>query len=100
MQGPRANPPVAPPRVVVVGDLLCDLLAKVEGSVAFGTDTFVPIQVAAGGSGANVAAWLASSGVEAHFVGRIGDDVFGGFWRRSWCGRYTAPGERPVRGDG
>jgi sugar/nucleoside kinase (ribokinase family) len=64
---------------VVVGDLLYDLLAKVEGSVAFGTDTFARIRVAAGGSGANAAAWLASSGVEAHFVGRVGDDVFGKF---------------------
>ena len=64
---------------MVVGDLLYDLLAKVEGSVAFGTDTFAPIRVVAGGSGANAAAWLASSGVEAHFVGRVGNDVFGGF---------------------
>ena len=67
------------PRVVVVGDLLYDLLAKVEGSVAFGTDTFAQIRVEAGGSGANAAAWLASSDVEAHFVGRVGDDVFGEF---------------------
>jgi sugar/nucleoside kinase (ribokinase family) len=66
-------------RVVVVGDLLYDLLARVEGGVIFGTDTFVPIRVAAGGSGANAAAWLASSGVETHFVGRVGDDPFGGF---------------------
>lgn len=77
MESRRSGPPVAP-RVVVVGDLLYDLLARVEGSVAFGTDTFVPIRAAAGGSGANAAAWLASSGVEAHFVGRVGDDVFGG----------------------
>jgi sugar/nucleoside kinase (ribokinase family) len=69
--------PGAAPRVVVVGDLLYDLLAKVEGEVIFGTDTFVPIRVAAGGSGANAAAWLASSGIETHFVGRIGDDPFG-----------------------
>ncbi len=66
-------------RVVVVGDLLYDLLARIEGGVIFGTDTFVPIRVAAGGSGANAAAWLASSGVETHFVGRVGDDPFGGF---------------------
>jgi sugar/nucleoside kinase (ribokinase family) len=66
-----------PPRVIVVGDLLYDMLARIEGSVAFGTDTFVPIHAAAGGSGANVAAWLASSGVETHFVGRVGDDVLG-----------------------
>jgi sugar/nucleoside kinase (ribokinase family) len=70
------------PRVVVVGDLLYDLLAKVDGEVIFGTDTFVPIRVAAGGSGANAAAWLASSGVETHFIGRVGDDPFGAFLAR------------------
>jgi sugar/nucleoside kinase (ribokinase family) len=66
-----------PPRVIVVGDLLYDMLARIEGSVAFGTDTFTPIHASAGGSGANAAAWLASLGVETHFVGRVGDDVFG-----------------------
>ena len=67
---------------MVVGDLLYDMLAKAEGEVVLGTDTFVPIRVAAGGSGANAAAWLASSGVETRFVGRVGDDVFGGFLAR------------------
>ena len=67
------------PRVVVVGDLLYDLLAKVNGDVRLGTDTFTSIRAAGGGSGANAAAWLASSGVQTHFVGRIGDDVFGCF---------------------
>jgi sugar/nucleoside kinase (ribokinase family) len=67
------------PRVVVVGDLLYDLLARVDGEVRLGTDTFVPIRAAGGGSGANAASWLAVSGVETHFVGRIGDDVFGDF---------------------
>jgi sugar/nucleoside kinase (ribokinase family) len=64
-------------RVVVVGDLLYDMLARVEGSVAFGTDTFAKVHAAAGGSGANAAAWLASLGIETHFVGRIGDDILG-----------------------
>ena len=63
--------------IVVVGDLLYDMLARVEGSVAFGTDTFTEIQAAAGGSGANAAVWLALLGVETHFVGRVGDDVLG-----------------------
>jgi sugar/nucleoside kinase (ribokinase family) len=67
------------PRVVVVGDLIFDLLAKVENEVAFGTDTFTQIHAAPGGSGANAAAWLAASGVETHFVARVGDDVFGRF---------------------
>ena len=67
------------PRVVVVGDLLYDLLAKVDGDVRLGVDTFTPIRAAGGGSGANAAAWLAAAGVETHFVGRVGDDVFGRF---------------------
>ena len=70
---------MADPRVLVVGDLIYDMLAKAEGDITLGTDTFVPIRVAAGGSGANAAAWLAHSGVETHFVGRVGDDVFGRF---------------------
>jgi sugar/nucleoside kinase (ribokinase family) len=70
---------VAGPRVLVVGDLLYDMLAKAEGEVVLGTDTFVPIRVDAGGSGANAASWLARSGVETRFVGRVGDDVFGRF---------------------
>lgn len=65
----------------MVGDLLYDLLAKVDGDVTLGTDTFTRIRAVAGGSGANAAAWLASSGIETHFVGRVGDDVFGGFLR-------------------
>lgn len=64
------------PKVVVVGDLILDLLAKTEGPVAFGTDTFTPIRAAPGGSGANCAAWLARLGVETVFVARVGDDVF------------------------
>lgn len=69
------------PRVVVVGDLVYDLLARVD-SVAFGTDTFTTIHTNAGGSGANTAYWLARCGVETHFVGRVGDDVFGEYLAR------------------
>jgi len=68
---------VRAPRVVVLGDLIYDLLASIEGPVVFGTDTFAPIRAVAGGSGANAAAWLASLGIRPDFVGRIGDDVIG-----------------------
>jgi sugar/nucleoside kinase (ribokinase family) len=68
---------VSSPRVVVLGDLIYDLLARIEGPVAFGTDTFAPIHAVGGGSGANAAAWLASLGIETHLVGRVGDDVLG-----------------------
>jgi sugar/nucleoside kinase (ribokinase family) len=66
-------------RVVVIGDLLYDLLARLDGDVALGTDTFTRIATSGGGSGANASAWLAASGVETHFVSRVGDDTFGEF---------------------
>ena len=66
-------------RVLVLGDLLYDMLAKTDGELSLGTDTFVPIRVSAGGSGANAAAWLARSGVGTRFVGMVGEDVFGRF---------------------
>ena len=75
-------------RVVVIGDLLYDMFAKVEGPVALGTDTFTPIHAAPGGSGANAAAWLGTVGAETHFVGRVGDDVFG----RSLAGELEGAG--------
>jgi sugar/nucleoside kinase (ribokinase family) len=77
-------------RVVVIGDLLYDMFAKIEGPVAFGTDTFTPIHAAPGGSGANAAAWLGAVGAETHFVGRVGDDVFG----RSLAGELEGAGVR------
>ena len=66
-----------PSPVVVIGDLLLDVLAEVGGPIARGTDTRAAISVRAGGSSANMAVWLARLGVETHFVGKVGRDVFG-----------------------
>lgn len=65
------------PRVVVVGDLIHDVLAEVDGPLAPDTDTFAPVHAHPGGSGANTAAWLALLGVESHLVARVGDDPLG-----------------------
>jgi len=65
------------PRALVVGDLLYDVLAELDGPPNPGTDTFAPVHAQPGGSGANAAAWLAHAGVEAHFVARVGDDPLG-----------------------
>lgn len=66
-----------PHPVVVIGDLLLDVLAEVGSPLARGTDTRASISVRAGGSSANMAVWLARLGVETHFVGKVGRDVFG-----------------------
>ena len=65
------------PRAVVVGDLLYDVLAQLDGPPNPGTDTFAPVHARPGGSGANAAAWLAYAGIETHLVARVGGDPLG-----------------------
>jgi sugar/nucleoside kinase (ribokinase family) len=65
------------PRMLVIGDLLYDVLAEVDGPLNTGTDTFAPVHARPGGSGANAAAWLACAGVEPRLVARVGDDPLG-----------------------
>lgn len=68
------------PEAVALGELLIDFVS-VEKDVSL-TDlpTFAG---AAGGAPANVAVGLARMGVSAGFVGKVGDDPFGEFLRRT-----------------
>lgn len=65
------------PAVICVGDVMTDIVARLPGPLAVGSDTPAPIELLGGGSGANTACWLAAAGVAAVFVGRIGDDERG-----------------------
>ncbi|MGH3301482.1 MAG: carbohydrate kinase family protein [Streptosporangiaceae bacterium] len=64
-------------RVVVVGDLMTDTVAQATAPLARGSDTPATVTMHGGGSGANVAAWLAVDGSEVAFVGRRGADIAG-----------------------
>jgi sugar/nucleoside kinase (ribokinase family) len=64
-------------RVVVVGDLMTDAVARAALPLAKGSDTPAAVTMHGGGSGANVASWLAVEGVEVSYVGRRGSDVAG-----------------------
>jgi sugar/nucleoside kinase (ribokinase family) len=64
-------------RVVVIGDLMTDAVARAAFPLAKGGDTPATVTMHGGGSGANVASWLAVAGVEAAFVGRRGADIAG-----------------------
>ena len=64
-------------RIFCLGDLMVDVLARLPGPLAVGTDTPAPIAVLGGGSAANTAAWLRAAGVPATFVGRVGNDAQG-----------------------
>ncbi|MBO2459273.1 carbohydrate kinase family protein [Actinomadura violacea] len=64
-------------RVVVVGDLMTDTVARAAYPLAKGSDTPAAVTTHGGGSGANVASWLALEGIEVAFVGRRGSDIAG-----------------------
>src|SRR6266581_5682748 len=64
-------------RVVVIGDLMTDAVAHATLPLARGSDTPANVTMHGGGSGANIAAWLAVDGVEVAFVGRRGADIAG-----------------------
>ena len=62
---------------VVIGDLMVDIMCRVEANPAIGTDTPARIATHAGGGGANVAAWIADRGPAVNFIGRAGNDRWG-----------------------
>ncbi|MCW3039224.1 MAG: hypothetical protein JWM31_1129, partial [Solirubrobacterales bacterium] len=64
-------------RVVVVGDVMVDVSATASVPLVRGSDAPADVRFRGGGSGANVAAWLAASGVPTTLIGRVGDDPAG-----------------------
>ena len=63
--------------VVSLGDLVLDVAVRVEGELARGADTRARVSLSAGGQGANVAAWVASLGGRARWLGKRAADAQG-----------------------
>ncbi|HEY8346172.1 MAG TPA: sugar kinase [Symbiobacteriaceae bacterium] len=59
------------------GDLVMDVVARVNEPLAPDSDTPGEIQPQPGGSAANFAVWTARLGSPVRFAGRVGDDVMG-----------------------
>ncbi|RBQ19758.1 sugar kinase [Spongiactinospora rosea] len=64
-------------RVVVVGDLMTDAVARARFPLARASDTPAIVTMHGGGSGANVSSWLAVEGADVAFIGRRGADITG-----------------------
>ena len=60
-----------------LGDLMVDVVARLFGPLAEGSDSPGVISYVGGGSAANTAAWLTRVAETAVFVGAIGDDAAG-----------------------
>jgi len=67
--------------ICCLGDLTLDVVVRLAGPIAVGGDTDAEIVLAPGGQAANVAAWSASLGASARFIGRTGDDDAGSLAR-------------------
>jgi sugar/nucleoside kinase (ribokinase family) len=63
--------------ICALGDLLLDVIVRLEGPIAEDTDTYGRTRVGAGGQAANVAAWVAAFGGRARFVGKRARDPAG-----------------------
>jgi ribokinase len=64
-------------RVVVLGDVMVDVVARLSGPLAAASDAPATIRFHGGGSAANAAAWLAAAEANPVLVGRVGDDERG-----------------------
>lgn len=67
--------------VCCLGDLTLDLVVRVDQPIAVGGDTDAEIVLAPGGQAANVAAWTATLGASARFIGSTGADDAGSIAR-------------------
>lgn len=64
-------------RVVSLGDLAVDVVVRIRGEISRGADTKAEVSLAAGGQGANVAAWVAALGADARWLGKRATDGAG-----------------------
>lgn len=63
--------------ICALGDLLLDVVVRLDGPIAEDTDTYGRTRVAPGGQAANVTAWVATLGGRARFVGVRAHDPAG-----------------------
>jgi ribokinase len=63
--------------ICAVGDLLLDVVVRLDAPIAPDTDTYGQTSVGAGGQAANVAAWSAALGGRGRFLGKRARDAAG-----------------------
>jgi sugar/nucleoside kinase (ribokinase family) len=64
-------------RICTLGDLLLDVVVRLDRPLATGDDAPAVTRAGAGGQAANVAAWAAALGADARFVGKRAHDAAG-----------------------
>jgi len=65
------------PKVLCIGDVMLDVVVKIQGAINYGEDTPSRITTHGGGAAGNVASWIAHAGTGACIVARVGNDSAG-----------------------
>jgi sugar/nucleoside kinase (ribokinase family) len=73
--------------ICTLGDLLLDVIVRLEGPIAEDTDTYGRTRIGAGGQAANVAAWVVALGGRARFLGKRARDPAGRLLAEELAGR-------------
>lgn len=73
--------------ICTLGDLLLDVIVRLEGPIAEDTDTYGRTRVGAGGQAANVAAWVVALGGRSRFLGKRARDPAGRLLAEELTGR-------------
>jgi sugar/nucleoside kinase (ribokinase family) len=68
---------ITPPRILVLGDLVLDVVLRAAAPIESGTDVPGRVEIRQGGSAANVARWLARLGARSSLVCAVGRDGAG-----------------------
>ena len=74
-------------RITALGDLILDVIVRLDAPLVPGDDSVAETRTGAGGQAANVAAWAAALGADARFVGKRGADAAGEVVTRDLAGR-------------
>lgn len=68
---------IVPVQIAALGDVMLDVIVRLEEPLARGDDVRAHTRTGAGGQAANVAAWAASLGAAARCIAKRGDDAAG-----------------------
>jgi len=74
-------------RIATLGDVMLDVIVRLEQPLAPGGDVRAATRAGAGGQAANVAAWAAALGAEARCIAKRGDDAGGELLARELAAR-------------
>jgi len=83
--------------VCTLGDLTLDVIVRLDAPIAARGDTDAEIRVGPGGQAANVAAWVATLGEQARFIGQTGADDAGDL-ARTRLAAYGVAIRGPIEG--